>query len=214
VTWRKIGGHRSMSDEQGDNPEGWVDRHGDGLYRYALLRLRAPDLAADVVQETFLEALRARASFAGRSSERTWLIGILRHKIVDQIRRSGRESVTVNGCSSNGDDPGAFDRRGHWRVGPASWAGNPSRQIETEEFWDVFGRCLSKLPKGVADAFFLRELDGLTAPEVQQTLGITPANLWKRLHRARALLRGCLETTWFGQRTKHTPPFLRGPVHS
>ena len=77
-----------MGDVERVDPEGWVDRHGDSLYRYALLRLRAPDLAADVVQETFLEALRARESFAGRASERTWLFGILRHKIVDQIRKA------------------------------------------------------------------------------------------------------------------------------
>ena len=77
-----------MSVNAVTDPEDWVDRHGDALYRYALLRLRSPDLAADVVQETFLEALRARSSFSGRSSERTWLVGILRHKIVDHLRKS------------------------------------------------------------------------------------------------------------------------------
>src|SRR6185312_15303784 len=102
-----------MSDDVVADPEVWVVRHGDGLYRYALLRLRSPDLAADAVQETFLEALRARGSFAGRSSERTWLIGILRHKIVDQYRRSAREQAAAgNGQAGGpGDDP-AFDRRG------------------------------------------------------------------------------------------------------
>ncbi|HKI17170.1 MAG TPA: sigma-70 family RNA polymerase sigma factor [Isosphaeraceae bacterium] len=203
-----------MTDQEEADPEGWVDRHGDGLYRFALLRLRSPDLAADVVQETFLEALRARGSFAGRSSERTWLIGILRHKIVDHIRRSGREPATVNGVSSNGAEGSPFDHRGHWRVGPAAWAGNPSQQMETKEFWDVFGQCLSKLPKGLADAFFLRELDGLSAEEVQHVLGITPANFWKRLHRARSHLRQCLESSWFGQRTNPSSPSLRGPSHS
>jgi RNA polymerase sigma-70 factor (ECF subfamily) len=74
--------------------------------------------------------------------------------------------------------------------------------METREFWEVLGACLSKLPKGIAEAFFLRELDGMTAEEVQQVLGITPVNFWKRLHRARILLRQCLEAGWFGQRTK------------
>jgi len=92
-----------------------VDRHGDVLYRYALLRLRSPDVAADVVQETFLEALRARGSFAGRSTERTWLVGILKHKVVDHFRRSGRRQVLENGHY----DPDAparpdFDHRGHF----------------------------------------------------------------------------------------------------
>jgi RNA polymerase sigma-70 factor, ECF subfamily len=194
-----------MNDDEVADPEGWVDRHGDGLYRYALLRLRSPDLAEDVVQETFLEAIRARSSFAGRSSERTWLIGILKHKIVDRLRRAGREPSAVNGVPPDAADRPAFDRRGHWRVGPASWAGDPSREMETREFWDVFGGCLSRLPRGLADAFFLRELDGLGAEEVQQILGITPANFWKRLHRARSLLRECLGSGWFGQQPR-TPP--------
>jgi RNA polymerase sigma-70 factor (ECF subfamily) len=193
-------GQGPMSVDAVTDPEDWVDRYGDGLYRYALLRLRSPDLAADVVQETFLEALRARRSFAGRSSERTWLVGILRHKVVDQLRRSRREPA-ANGTSADGPGESPFDRRGHWRAGPASWGGDPSREMENREFWDVFGRCLSRLPRGIADAFLLRELDGLGAEEVQQVLGITPANLWKRLHRARLLLRQCLESGWFGQRT-------------
>jgi RNA polymerase sigma-70 factor (ECF subfamily) len=197
-----------MSDVQATHPEVWVDRHGDGLYRYALLRLRSPDLAADAVQETFLEALRARETFSGRSTERTWLVGILRHKILDHLRRSVRERAAAaeNGtAATSGDDP-AFDRRGHWRDAPAFWAGDPAREIEAREFWDVFGRCLAKLPRGLADAFFLREVDGLAADEVRDLLGITPANLWARLHRARSQLRGCLESNWFGRPRGGPPP--------
>jgi len=194
-----------MSNDSVAEPEGWVDRHGDVLYRYALLRLRSPELAADVVQETFLEGLGACGSFAGRSTERTWLIGILRHKIGDQLRRSGRTQATGSGVSANGVDESSFDQRGHWRAMPAAWNGDPSRAMETREFWEVFGQCLSKLPKGIADAFLLRELDGMSAEEVQQILGITPANSWKRLHRSRILLRRCLETNWFCQRAKPPP---------
>ena len=174
-----------MNDEQVADPESWVDRHGDVMYRYALLRLRSPELAADVVQETFLEALRARDSFARRSTERTWLIGILRHKIVDQLRGTARAQAAVNGISENGGARSCFDHRGHWRVVPKAWRGDPSALLESREFWEVFNRCLARLPQGIADAFYLRELDELTADEVQQTLEITPANLWKRLHRAR-----------------------------
>jgi RNA polymerase sigma-70 factor, ECF subfamily len=194
-----------MIDVQEADPETWVDRYGESLYRYALFRLRAPDLAADVVQETFLEALRARHSFAGRSSEQTWLIGILRHKIIDQMRSSKRLLAHSNGVSPDGLASSPFDHKGHWRAGPAAWAGDPGRELETREFWEVVGRCLSKLPQGIADAFFLRELDGMAADEIQDVLGITPANFWKRLHRARLLLRDCLETSWFGQRTKSSP---------
>jgi RNA polymerase sigma-70 factor (TIGR02943 family) len=201
-----------MSVDAVTDPEDWVDRHGDALYRYALLRLRSSDLAADVVQETFLEALRARSSFSGRSSERTWLVGILRHKIVDHLRRVRRDPGVGDGVSANGTSESPFDRRGHWRVGPAYWRSDPSSEMETREFWDVFNGCLSKLPQGLADAFFLRELDGLGAEEVQETLGITPANLWKRLHRARMCLRRCLESGWFGPQKK--TPSLKGQSRS
>jgi RNA polymerase sigma-70 factor (ECF subfamily) len=189
-----------MRDVQATDPEVWVDRHGDGLYRYALLRLRSPDLAADAVQETFLEALRVRGSFSGRSDERTWLVGILRHKILDHYRRSVRQPAFVDQAAAErlGDDP-SFDRRGRWREPPASWAGDPARALETREFWEAFGRCLDNLPEALADAFFLREVDGMRSDEIQQMLGITPANLWARLHRARSLLRRCLERKWFGR---------------
>jgi RNA polymerase sigma-70 factor, ECF subfamily len=196
---------RPMSDDSVAEPEAWVDRHGDVLYRYALLRLRSPELAADVVQETFLEGVRACDSFAGRSTERTWLIGILRHKIGDQLRRSERTAAAGSDVSLNGVDEASFDKRGHWRTKPAEWSGDPIRAMERREFWEVFGQCLSKLPDGIAHAFFLRELDGMSAEEVQQALGITPANFWKRLHRSRILLRQCLETNWFGLRKKPPP---------
>jgi RNA polymerase sigma-70 factor, ECF subfamily len=196
-----------MGDEKTSDPTGWVDRHGDSLYRYALLRLRDPELAADVVQETFLHALRSSASFTGRSSERTWLVGILKHKIVDQLRSAGRRQAATNGLATDAEARSEFDRKGEWRVRPASWSGEPGRDMETREFWDAFSGCLSKLPQSLADAFFLRELDGLSSEEVQQHLGITPANLWARLHRARSLLRQCLETGWFGRRTT-SPPSL------
>jgi RNA polymerase sigma-70 factor (ECF subfamily) len=188
-----------MRYEQATDAERWVDRHGDCLYRYALLRLRAPDLAADAVQETFLEALRGQASFAARSSERTWLIGILRHKILDHYRRSGREQAALGAIPHEDAFESNFDRRGRWKVGTKAWAGEPSRTLETREFWDQFGRCLSRLPRSLADAFFLREVDGLRSEEIQELLGISPANLWARLHRARSLLRDCLESGWFGR---------------
>jgi RNA polymerase sigma-70 factor (ECF subfamily) len=202
-----------MRYDQATDAERWVDRHGDCLYRYALLRLRTPELAADVVQETFLEALGAQGSFQGRSSERTWLIGILRHKILDHFRKSGREQALLGlGAEAEvevepraaGLEPG-FDPRGRWKTIPGSWTGEPSRVLETREFWDVFGRCLARLPRGLADAFFLREVDGLKAEEVQELLGISPANLWARLCRARAQLRRCLEIGWFNH-DEGSPP--------
>ena len=184
-------------DQRSVDPESWVDRHGDCLYRYALVRSRAPDLAADAVQETFLHALHAREDFAGRSSERTWLVGILRHKIIDHHRKAMREKALRHDPLRVNPRDSTFDRRGHWKNAPLDWGGDPTRALENREFWEAFEGCLAKLPSGVADAFFLRELDGLDAEEVRESLGITPENLWTRLHRARSLLRDCLESVWF-----------------
>jgi RNA polymerase sigma-70 factor (ECF subfamily) len=200
-----------MSVDVVTDPETWVDRHGDCLYRYALLRLRSPELAADLVQDTFVEALRARERFLGRSSERTWLVGILRHRILDHIRKAARQSMSASGAATSGAGESPFDRRGRWRDAQAHWGAEPSRDLETREFWEIFGRCLSRLPAGIADAFLLRELDGLAAAEVQELLGITPASFWKRVHRARLQLRQCLESGWFGRRTKASGPPIPDP---
>ena len=186
-----------------NGPESWMDSHGDCLYRYALLRVRVPELAAELVQETFLEALRGWERFAGRSSERTWLVGIFKHRIVDHLRRTNAErAASLESSSPPIDDP-AFDTHGHWRAMPHSWRGDPSSILEAREFWDVFGACLSRLPRSLADAFLLREVDGLSAEETRELLKISAANLWTRLHRARSLLRDCLQKNWFGE---HPPP--------
>jgi RNA polymerase sigma-70 factor (TIGR02943 family) len=177
------------------DPEVWVDRHGDALYRYALMRIRDPEVAADLVQEAFLHAFRGRGSFDGRSSERTWLVSILRHKLIDHLRKSGREEATdPDGLG----DERIFDRAGRWLSMPGSWHGNPGEDMERHEFWSCFEGCLSRLPSNVADAFLLRELEDCGADDVCEVLQITPVNLHTRLYRARLLLRECISHRWFG----------------
>jgi RNA polymerase sigma-70 factor (ECF subfamily) len=178
-------------------PETWVDQHGDGLYRFAVLRVHDPEAAADLVQETFLEALRARDSYAGRSSVRTWLVAILKYKIADRLRRLGREQHSHGGEASEGGAGSMFDRHGHWRTPPLDWDSDPLREYERREFWEVVGRCLSKIPPHLADAFLDRELEGLSREAICREVNITPENLSVRLYRARLLLRRCLEVHWF-----------------
>jgi RNA polymerase sigma-70 factor (ECF subfamily) len=191
-----------MGDEGNLDPEGWVDRHGDVMFRYALRWLRSTELAEEIVQESFLEALSARDTYQGRSSERTWLIGILRHKLLDHDRRVNRER-RCNGREIRFDDvlERSFDRRGRWRVTPARWRGDPASDLERREFWTAVAECLKALPPGLSDAFLLRELDGLETDDICENLQISPANLWQRLHRSRMLLRDCLERLGFGEAT-------------
>jgi RNA polymerase sigma-70 factor (ECF subfamily) len=189
-----------MDDDRNLDPEGWVDRHGDVMFRYALRWLHSSELAEEIVQESFLEALRMQGTYRGHSSERTWLVGILRHKLLDQARRSSRERAVQGFEATEADVLGrAFDRRGLWKSGPMRWRGDPSTDLERSEFWAVLGQCLARLPPGLSDAFWLHELEGLDGTATCETLQISPANLWQRLHRSRMLLRECLERQGFGE---------------
>src|SRR5262245_37902575 len=189
-----------MDDDSNLDPEGWVDRHGDVMFRFALRWVRSSEIAEELVQDAFLEALRMRGTYRGRSSERTWLVGILRHKILDHIRRSSCERC-VEGLELTGDDTLGryFDRRGFWKVTPARWRSDPALDLERREFWTALGQCLARLPAGLTDAFLLHELDELDSDAICETLQISPANLWQRLHRSRLFLRDCLERQGFGE---------------
>lgn len=169
------------------------------LLRYALLQLRDPELAQDVVQETLLAALEGRARFAGKSSIKTWLTGILKHKIIDAIRRRSREQPFHAGDdeAESGVVDASFKNDGHWQQMPANW-GNPEQALADRRFWEIFELCSRLLPERTARVFMLREVMELTTEEICQELAITPTNLWVMLHRARLALRECLELKWFG----------------
>ena len=184
------------------DPESWVDQHGDALYRYALFRIHDAQAAQDLVQETFLAAIRARESFAGRSSVRTWLFGILKHKIIDHIRKTSRERPAEDIESVRHLSGEILDGQGGWKVGPAEWTTNPALLYQQQEFWEILRHCLSELPPRLQQAFTLRELDGLSAEEVRKILKVSPTNGGVMLHRARMRLRKCLEITWFDSNRK------------
>jgi RNA polymerase sigma-70 factor (TIGR02943 family) len=179
-------------------PERWVDEHGDYLYRFALARVDGPEAAEDLVQETLLAALTAAPSFAGRSSERTWLTGILKNKLVDRLRQVQRGGLVVDPGQPDECLDGLYDRSGHWKAGPREWGDDPAKTLQSLEFWDAFRHCHSQLPGRLREVFSLRLLDDLPAPEVCQVLGITATNLWTLLHRARVRLWRCLDQTGFG----------------
>jgi RNA polymerase sigma-70 factor (ECF subfamily) len=197
-----------MNEKQRDSPTHlpdpatWVDQHGDFLFRYALSRLGNRAVAEDLVQETFLAALRAERTFAGRSAERTWFVGILKHKIIDHLRRQGRERPLSAVNSSEEMSEELFDKKGWWQVKPAKWPADPSEVLETKEFWEAFRHCLEDLPQRLAAVFSLREMDELSTDEVCDALKVTPGNLGVLLYRARMGLRRCLEINWFSTKTE------------
>ena len=184
------------------DPERWVDDHGDYLFHYALSRLRDPVQAEDFVQEALLAALRSADRYQGRSTERTWLAGILKHKILDHFRKAGRETSFTDLEFYAGEEENTFRNElypEHWNreLAPQEWA-DAGAALDREEFWKVFHRCSGKLPDRVARVFLLREVDNVSSEDICSTLGISPNNLWVMLHRARLALRRCLEVNWFG----------------
>lgn len=185
------------------DPGIWVDQHADYLFKYASFRLRDSAAAEDVVQETFLAALKAYEKFEGRGSERTWLVGILKHKINDHFRRATREAPIGEGQDDGPEHAEFFTRTDEWdnhwnnKFAPTDWHASPAQLVEQGEFFKVFNNCLSPLPERTASAFTLREVDGLSSEEICEMLGITVNNLWVMLHRARLHLRNCLEKNWF-----------------
>jgi RNA polymerase sigma-70 factor, ECF subfamily len=181
-----------------------LDQHRGYLLRVARLQLRDEALAEDVVQETMLAALSG-SGFSGKSSLRTWLTGILKHKVVDAIRRKQREPSVA---SSFGDIESEldiedfdamFDRRGGWEAKPADW-GDPEEALGRQQFLAVMDLCLDRLPANAARVFMMREVMELETDEICKELAITANNLWVILYRARMVLRLCLEQNWFAGR--------------
>ncbi len=189
---------RADAPETLERAEDWLGEHGDALYRFARMRVGRRETAEDLVQETFLAAMSAREPFRGQSSVRTWLVSILRRKIVDHYRK-----VSAARARGDIDSPGGVDAsewftaEGAWRNAVASWK-TPSRIVEDREFWRVLDGCLARLPRALASAFVLRELEGMDANELQKSLALSAGNVRVRLFRARQLLRACLEKRWFG----------------
>lgn len=175
------------------------------LFRYALLQLRDRELADDAVQETLLAALQSIAGFQGKAGLRTWLIGILKHKIADHWRRSANlpslpELTQTDEDDGETDQDEFFMSSGHWNGGPKTWS-DPEAALKQQEFWAVYEFCHNNLPPKLARVFMLRELVGLEADEVCQEAGLSEANYWVTMHRARLRLRECLETRWFNNTT-------------
>ena len=165
------------------------------LLRYASLQLRDAQAAEDAVQETLLAALAGAAGFAGRSNLRTWLTGILKHKIVDAVRRQTRETTAF----SEEDFNSLFDERGHWIDMPAAWP-DPDASLEQKQFFAALEECLARLPAKTAQVFMMREHLGFETVDICKELAVTPTHCWVLLYRARMSLRECLNKEWFGSK--------------
>lgn len=178
-----------------------LEEHRPVLLKFAMLQLHNEVHAEDAVQETILAAIQGAERFAGGSSVRTWLIGILKNKIIDQIRRTTRERAPepADDDASLAEVDAMFDERGSHVEKPAKW-GSPEQALSQREFFEVLEKCMEGLPGNTARVFMMREVMGLDTGEICNELGISATNCGVLLYRARMGLRACLDQRWFASR--------------
>lgn len=169
------------------------------MLRFAHNQLDDKALAEDVVQEALEAALKNAAAFARRAALRTWVMAILKNKIIDALRKK-QQRAEISSSEPEGCDCAEelFDRKGHWLAAarPARWS-QPAEAMQDEQFWQVFELCLDHLPARHARVFMMREFLGLNSDEICHNLELSSSNLHVLLHRARLALRSCLENRWF-----------------
>lgn len=185
------------------NPTEWVKLYADELYRFAYIKVSDSGLAQDLVQETFLSALQAKEQFRGESSEKTWLMAILKNKIIDHFRKSRKASITISiDEEKTGDsDPHHFffNEKGHWRkeMAPKAWTSEISSKQEQTDFYSILRACMGKLNEMGKKIFNLKYLEEKESAEICKDLSISTSNYWVIIHRAKLQLRSCLEKNWF-----------------
>lgn len=179
------------------HPETWVDRYSDYLYNYTIVRVNDHEIAQDIISETFLAGLKSAANFKGEATERTWLIAILKRKIIDYYRKinssKGKAEVRINYND--------IENEGEWleeKVGNFSDK-NAHETMENEELGLAILGCLDSINDKQAEIFKLKTLDGVDTETICNEYNITPSNLWVIIHRARKALADCLETNWFNK---------------
>ncbi|GLB53299.1 RNA polymerase sigma factor [Neptunitalea chrysea] len=177
------------------HPEQWVQHHADILFNYTVARVSDEEIAQDIVQDTFLAALKAIPNFKGEATERTWLFAILKRKIIDHYRKinssKGKAEVRMQFSSEE-------DENKDWISLKATEEDKNAHEVmENEELGIAIQNCLSKLPQKQAQVFTMKTIEGLDTETICNELGLTPSNLWVIIHRARTGLADCLKQNWF-----------------
>jgi RNA polymerase sigma-70 factor (ECF subfamily) len=178
------------------NTDKWIDNYADYMYNYAIVRVNDGDLAKDLVQDTFFAGLKSAKNFQGKSTERTWLISILKRKIIDHYRKinskKGQAEVRMN-FYDNGENEGNWLEE---RV-PQNWDNQSEKSIENQELKSQLEFCIDALPEKYAMVFRMKTIQEFETEEICKELDITASNLWVIIHRARTQLRKCMEDNWF-----------------
>ena len=178
------------------DPNKWIDNYSDYLFNYTIVRVNNYDISKDLVQETFFSGLKSAKNFEGKATERTWLISILKRKIIDHYRKTnskkGQAEVRMN-FYNDGENEGDWIEE---RV-PQSWDNEAEKQLENTELQDQINSCIDQLPEKYAIVFRMKTIQEIDTEIICKELEITSSNLWVIIHRARMQLRKCLEENWF-----------------
>lgn len=186
----------SASQKHTLDPNNWVSLYADYLFNYAITRVDNQEMAKDLVQETFLSGVKGQANFRGQAAERTWLVSILKRKIIDYYRKinsiKGQKEVRMNFYEEG-------ENKGRWieeRV-PQTWENQAEKEIENVELSNALEHCIDNLPEKYRVVFLLKTVQNFETEEICNELNITSSNLWVIVHRARLQLRKCMEEKWF-----------------
>ena len=184
------------------NPSLWLSKYGDYLYSYCLYRINHPETAEDLVQETFVSAFKAKDTFGGQSSERTWLVAILKNKIIDHYRKKDPLKNTeeyLSSTESEFSDHFFNPHNGHWNeeAAPGHWAPAADATLENSEFNAVLQACITKMPSKLMPVFIAKFIDDEDSEKICKEHKLSPSNYWVIIHRAKVLMRSCLEKNWF-----------------
>ena len=178
------------------NPSKWVDAYADYLFNYAVSRVSDAEIAKDLVQETFVAGLNSAKNYKGDAAERTWLIAILKRKVIDHYRKinskKGKAEVRMSYASTSEEEGDWLEER---VADPFTKGGDET--IENRELGLAIHDCLAKLPKKQSLVFTKKTIQGMSTEDICNELGINPSNLWVMIHRARTALMGCMNENWY-----------------
>jgi RNA polymerase sigma-70 factor (TIGR02943 family) len=180
----------------------WVDQYCDHLYTWAFHKVSDKETAEDLVQETFLSAVKSFDTYEGKSNPKTWLLSILNNKIIDHYRKSASAFVRIDTAETRRGmhiTDSFFDNDDGWKVPVKEpiWDDADGHLLDNKGFNEVLGSCMGNLPGNWKMALTAKYIIGKDSGKICQELNITPSNYWQILHRAKLLLKKCLETNWF-----------------
>lgn len=178
----------------------WVNKYSEELYKWAFHKTSDSETSNDLVQDTFLAAVKSIDKFEGKSNPKTWLFSILNNKISDHYRKEYKQIIINESNLQNKETKNSFfDQKGCWEESekPAFWPTDEENLLDNNNFKLQLANCLEGLPPVWNKAIKLKYLSDIDGNDICQEIGVSKTNYWQILHRAKLQLRKCLEINWF-----------------